>query len=192
VSTQEITDEIHKRAGWSIFMGVLTAALGVFLVVYPMATATLTTVLLGWILLLVGIAQFIFALNSTSVGSFFLKIALSLLYGIAGIALVAFPILGMAALTGIVGGFLLVQAVLQTVAAFQLRPAHGWGWVLSDGLASALLGILILRGWPSSSVWAIGTLVGASVFVGGIGRIVLASSIRAGTRHGHHLVQGAA
>ena len=191
MSTHEIADEIHKRAGWSIFMGVLTAALGIFLVVYPMATATLTTVLLGWILLLVGVAQLIFALNSTSVGSFFLKIALSLLYGVAGIALVAFPPLGVAALTGILGWFLLVQAVLQVVAAFQLKPLHGWGWVLVDGLASALLGILILAGWPSSSIWAIGTLVGASVFVGGIGRIALASSIRSATAHGH-LVPGSA
>lgn len=180
MSTHEVTDEIKKRAGWGIFMGVLTAAIGVFLMVYPLATATLTTVVLGWVLLFVAIAQLVFALNSSSVGSFFLKVVLSLLYAVAGIALIVFPIAGVAALTGFIGTFLLVQAGIQTVAAFQLRPMQGWGWVLFDALASLLLGILILAGWPSSSVWAIGTIVGVSVFLGGITRIVLASKIRSG------------
>lgn len=192
VSTQEVTDEIQKRAGWSIFMGVLTAAIGVFLVVYPLATATLTTVFLGWAMLFVGGAQFIYALNSTSVGSFFLKVALSLLYGIVGIALVAFPIQGVAALTAIIGVFLLVQALLQGILAFQLRPMQGWGWVLFDSLASLALGILILAVWPSSSLWTIGTIVGVSVFLGGVGRIVVASKIRSGAAHVGRLARGTA
>ena len=45
MATQSLTDEIKNRSGWSIFMGVLTALLGVFLIVYPMAAATVTTLL---------------------------------------------------------------------------------------------------------------------------------------------------
>jgi uncharacterized membrane protein HdeD (DUF308 family) len=192
MNTQDVTDEVKKQAGWSIFMGVLTAAVGVFLISYPMATATLTTVVLGWSLVIVAIAQFIFALNSTSAGSFFLKVALSVLYGIAGIALAFFPVLGVAALTGFLGGFLLVQAGLQTAAAFQLRPVQGWGWVLVEAVASLVLGILILAGWPTSSIWAIGTLVGVSVLTGGISRIVIASKIRSGASHVQNFVRGTA
>jgi len=40
--------------------------------------------------------------------------------------------------------------------------------------------VLILVKWPSSSMWAIGTLVGTAVLIGGISRIVLASKIRSG------------
>ena len=40
----DLTEELKKRSAWSIFMGVLTAALGVFLIIYPLATATITTV----------------------------------------------------------------------------------------------------------------------------------------------------
>jgi len=40
--------------------------------------------------------------------------------------------------------------------------------------------MLILAKWPSSSLWAIGTLVGASVMMGGISRIMIASGIRSG------------
>ena len=47
-------------------------------------------------------------------------------------------------------------------------------------IASLLLGILIFAKWPSSSLWAIGTLVGVAVLVGGISRIMIAAKIRSG------------
>jgi uncharacterized membrane protein HdeD (DUF308 family) len=75
---------------------------------------------------------------------------------------------------------LLVQAGLATATAFQIRPLEGWGWFLFDAVTSFFLGILILMKWPSSSVWAIGTLVGAAVLMGGISRVMVASKIRSG------------
>jgi uncharacterized membrane protein HdeD (DUF308 family) len=68
---QNLTNEIKNRSAGSIVMGLLTAALGVFLIVYPLATAEITTVLLGWVLIFVGIFQFVFALHSQTVGEFF-------------------------------------------------------------------------------------------------------------------------
>jgi uncharacterized membrane protein HdeD (DUF308 family) len=180
MATQSITGEVKNRSGWSIFMGVLTAALGVFLVVYPLATATITTLLLGWVMIFVGIAQFVFALHSHTVGNFFLKVLLGALYGITGVALAFFPFEGVEALTALLGTLLLVQAGLLTVSAFQVKPLEGWGWFLADAIASLLMGILIIAKWPSSTFWAIGTLVGVAVLMGGISRIVIASKIRSG------------
>jgi uncharacterized membrane protein HdeD (DUF308 family) len=177
---QSLTDEMKKRSAWSIFMGVITAALGVFLIVYPLATAAITTVLLGWALVLVGIAQFVFALHSQTIGKFFLKILLGVLYGVAGIVMAFFPIEGLAALTVILGILLLAYAGVATATAFQVRPVEGWGWFLFDAAVSLLIGILILAKWPSSSFWAIGTLVGVAVLMGGISRIMIAAKIRKG------------
>jgi uncharacterized membrane protein HdeD (DUF308 family) len=87
---------------------------------------------------------------------------------------------GVQALTGLLGTLLLVQAGLATVAAFQIRPLAGWGWFLADAATSFAIGLLILIQWPSSSVWAIGTLVGVAVLMGGIVRIVVAAKIRRG------------
>jgi uncharacterized membrane protein HdeD (DUF308 family) len=177
---QNVTDDVKKRATWSIFMGVLTAALGVFLIAYPLATATITTLLLGWVLIFVGITEFVFALHSQTVGKFFLKVLLGVVYGVAGIALALFPVHGVAALTILLGVLLLVYAGIAAVTAFQLRPVEGWGWFLFDGVAAAFMGILVLARWPSSSLWAIGTLVGVAVLIGGISRIMIASKIRRG------------
>jgi uncharacterized membrane protein HdeD (DUF308 family) len=192
MATQNLTHDIKKRSSWSIFMGVITAALGVFLIAYPLATATITTVLLAWALIFVGIAQFVFALHSQTVGKFFLKVLLAVLYGGVGVALAFFPLGGVAVLTGLLGVLLLVYAGLATVAAFEMRPVDGWGWFLFEAIASFLLGILVLVHWPSSSMWAIGTLVGVAVLASGISRIVLASKIKETTSTIEQTFRGAA
>lgn len=192
MSTQSLTEEVKKCSAWSTFMGVITAILGVFLIAYPLVTATITTLLLGWVLIFVGIAQFAFALHSQTVGNFFLKVLFGVLYGITGIALAFFPLEGVELLTVFLGTLLLVQAGLLTVTAFQLKPLDGWGWYLADALASLFMGALILARWPSSSVWAIGTLVGVAVLMGGISRIMIASKIRSAVSSFDRPVQRAA
>jgi uncharacterized membrane protein HdeD (DUF308 family) len=173
-------------------MGVVTAALGALLIVYPLAAAAITTVLLGWTLIFVGLAQFVFALHSQTVGNFFLKVFQCVIYGIAGIALAFFPIEGVEALTGLLGTLLLVQAGVATVTAFQVRPIEGWGWFLADAAASFFMGMLILVRWPSSSVWAIGTLVGVSVLMSGISRIMIASKVRSSAVNVDRPIRGVA
>ena len=178
MSNQDVFGEVKSRSGWAIFMGVVTAALGVFLILYPFITATLTTIVLGWTLIFAGVAQFIFALKSQSVGQFSWKILSGLLDGAVGIMLVSMPLRGVAAITGLLGGLFIAQGVFQMIAAFKVRPVEGWGWVLFAGIWSLLFGVLILAQWPSSSVWAIGTLVGASVFVNGVSRIMVVGTVR--------------
>jgi len=187
MSTQNQIEEVKKRAAWSIFTGVLTTALGVFLIVYPLATAKITTVLLGWVLIFVGIAEFVSALHSQKPTSFFPRLLAAAFFGVAGGALAFAPMAGVQALTGLLGTLLLVQAGLATVTAFQIRPLAGWPWYLVEAATSFSLGLLILVRWPSSSVWAIGTLVGVAVLMGGIVRIVIATKIRSGASNLEHL-----
>lgn len=168
-------------------MGLLTAALGAFLIVYPLVTAKVTTVLLGWVLILVAVAQVVFAFHSQNVGNFFLKLFAAALFGIIGAALAFAPMAGVEALTGLLGTLLLVQAGLATVAALQVRPLAGWQWHLFEAASSFVVGLFILIKWPSSSVWAIGTLVGAAVLMGGIARIVVAAKIQSEARSVEHL-----
>jgi uncharacterized membrane protein HdeD (DUF308 family) len=192
MSTPTLIQDVKKRSGWSIFMGIITALLGVFLIAYPMATATITTLVLGWTLILAGIAQFVFALHSQTPGNFFLRLLGGVIYAIAGIALAVFPIEGAAALTVFLGGLLLVQSVLAAVTAFQVKPAEGWGWYLFDAFASLALGVFILAKWPSSTFWAIGTMVGVAVFMGGIARTAIAAKLRSGAGDVDRAIHGTA
>ena len=192
MTSQSFTDDLKKRSSWSIFMGVITAVVGAFLIAYPLLTATITTVVLGWALIFVGIAQLVFALHSQSVGKFFLQVLLAAIYGFCGVALAFLPIAGVAALTVVLGTVFLVYAGAATALAFQVRPTQGWGWFLFDAAISFVTGILILARWPSDSFVAIGTLVGVSVLIGGISRTVIAGKIRSGVGTLQNVVRDAA
>lgn len=187
MSTQSPIENAKKLAAWSIFMGLLTAALGVFLIVYPLFTARITTVLFGWVLIFVALAQFTLALHSRQPENFFLKLLGAGVFAIIGMALALSPMEGVEALTGLLGTLLLVQAGLASVTAFQVRPAAGWQWHLLEAFISFALGLLILVRWPFSSVWAIGTLVGVAILVGGIVRIVIAAKIQSEASNLEHL-----
>jgi uncharacterized membrane protein HdeD (DUF308 family) len=178
--TTGLVSEVKNRTAWSMFMGVLITILGVFLIAYPLFTATVTTVLLGWVFIFAGVAEVIFALHSTTPGNFFLKLLLGIVYGIAGIFLAAAPLVGVAALTLLLGALFLIQAGMVTALAFEVRPAEGWGWFLFDGIIAFAVGVLIFAKWPWSSLWAIGTLVGVAILMRGIARIVVAARIHKG------------
>jgi len=47
-----------------------------------------------------------------------------------------------------------------------------------DGIITLVLGLLVYLQWPSSSNWAIGTLVGVSLIVTGVTRLMLSLAVR--------------
>ena len=50
--------------------------------------------------------------------------------------------------------------------------------MLVDGIITLLLGLMIYMQWPSSSVWAIGTLVGISLIFSGVARVMMSLAAR--------------
>jgi uncharacterized membrane protein HdeD (DUF308 family) len=186
-----LSQDISKQAGWSLFMGFLTAAIGVAMIIYPMAAATVSTLFFGWALIFAGAAQVVFAFSSQSVGNFFLKLLLGIVYGIAGITLVAYPPAGVVTLTAAIGIMLLTEALIEIILAFSLPIAGGRGWLVASAIASAFLGVLILAEWPASAVWTIGTMVGVAVLFNGISRIVISSIALKGVREFKQIAKAA-
>jgi uncharacterized membrane protein HdeD (DUF308 family) len=64
-------------------------------------------------------------------------------------------------------------------AALRIRPAPGSGWLLLGGFVSILLGILIWRQFPFSSLWAIGVLLGVKLIMVGTLMLKVGSVVRA-------------
>ena len=178
--------DIARRARWSVVMGVLTAAVGVLMIAYPIATAAVSTVFLGWALIIGGAAQFVFAFTSQTAAGSLPKRLLGVAYSIAGIDLVFFPLADVATLTRMIGVMLVAQGILETVFAIALPPGTSRGWFLLNGLASLLLGVLMLAQWRGSSARAIGALVGAAVLVNGLTRIAVSSTLSRELRPAQH------
>jgi uncharacterized membrane protein HdeD (DUF308 family) len=182
MTTHTFPQEVSRRAGWSIFTGILTALVGALMIVYPLSAGALSTVFFGAALIVAAVAQLIFAFSSDTAGSFFGRLLLGVLYGIAGVALLAFPGIGLVTLTGMLGGMLIAEAVVETVIGFGLPSGGGRGSFLISALFSLTLGVMIFAQWPASSIWAIGTLVGAAVLVNGITRVVISATLRHGAK----------
>lgn len=192
MSTNSLSHEVRKRTGWGLFMGLLTAAIGVAMIIYPMVTASVSMLFVGWALLFAGAAHIVFSFSAESPGHFFPKFFLGILYAIAGLVLVAFPSAGVLTLTAAIGTMLVLQAGIEVALALSLPSSAGRGWLVASAIASGFLGGLILAKWPISAVWTIGTLVGTAVLFSGISRIVVSAMVRSGLREAERLVGHAA
>jgi uncharacterized membrane protein HdeD (DUF308 family) len=70
------------------------------------------------------------------------------------------------------------EGILDVILFFQMRSMRGSGWMLGYGIITLLLELLIYLQWPSSSVWAIGTLVGVSMIISGVTRAMFSLAVR--------------
>ena len=66
-----------------------------------------------------------------------------------------------------VGAVFLAKGVFQVVMGFQMRPHAGWGWMLTAGILSIIVGLIILIQWPVSTAYALGYLAGISLIFSG-------------------------
>jgi len=88
------------------------------------------------------------------------------------------PVAGVITLTLVLAFYIVVAGIFELAVFFRLRGLRGAIWFLVDGLASFLLAGLIFFHWPSSSLWAVGTLVGISLLLSGFARVTLPLSLR--------------
>lgn len=174
--------EIRQGAGWGIAVGVLLIILGIIAIALPLATAIALSLLFGWLFILGGIAQIVYAFVSRRAGSFIWKLLLGVFYLIGGIFVLISPDITALTLSLILGISILVQSVTQVINAFQMRPEQGWGWVLLSGITGIILGIIIWFQGPASAVSLLGVWFGLNLLFDGIGVLMLSSMIRSAVK----------
>ena len=164
---------LRKATRWSMIWGILMFVCEILAISLPLASSIGIVIVLAWLILFAGTSHLIFAFHSHSVGGFLWKLLLAVVYGVAGVYLLANPLLGVVSLTLFLAVFLFVEGVVEIALYFGIRRVPNSGWVLFDGIITLILGILIWRQWPSSSIWVIGTLVGISLIFSGLSRFML-------------------
>jgi uncharacterized membrane protein HdeD (DUF308 family) len=171
--------EILRHAStWSIVWAVLLIVLGVLAVGSPFLAAVAVNVVIAWLIILAGVVHLILAFHAHRAGSLIWKLLVGLAYLFFGAYLIMHPVLGVASLTLVLASLFLIEGVLDIVLFFRMRSVQGSSWVLVDGIITFLLGLMIYLRWPSSSVWAIGTLVGVSMIISGVTRVMLSLAVR--------------
>ncbi len=165
-------------SGKSIVWAIILIIFGFLAIALPFATSWGVVVVIAWLIVFSGGFQFIHAFQSQGVGHILWKVLVAILYLIVGIYFLLHPILGVAAFTFALAIFFVVEGVIDLVAYFQTRAIPGSGWILFDGIVTLILGLLVWRQWPSSSLWVIGTLVGISMIMTGTTRLMMSLAAR--------------
>ena len=168
---------LRKASGWFIAVAVVFILLGIMAIVEPVVAGLAVAILVGWLLIFGGVAH-LFATFGGGPGSIIWQVILGIIYIVGGIYFLKHPLLGLSTLTLLLAGIILAEAVLLFIAYFRTRNEGSSRWMLAKVLITLLLGGLIWFHWPSSSVWAIGTLVGVNLLMTGISRLMLGIGAR--------------
>jgi uncharacterized membrane protein HdeD (DUF308 family) len=162
----------------SIVWGILLVIFGLIAVAIPFLASVAVTLVVAWLIIFGGIVHIVLGFHSHGAGSVIWKLLVGIAYLVVGGYMLLHPVLGAASLTLVLAALFLIEGILNIVLYFKMRPMHGAGWVLFDGIVTLLLGALIYLQWPLSSVWAIGILVGISMVISGFARIGLSVAVR--------------
>jgi uncharacterized membrane protein HdeD (DUF308 family) len=169
---------VAKTGRWLTAIGILFIILGMLAIVEPAVAGLAVAIFVGWFLIFGGIAHAFGAFGGGGAGRVIWQVIVAVFYFFGGIYFLTHPLLGLGTLTLFLAVILLVEAVVEIAAYFATRDAGGSGWRLVNAIVTLLLGGLIWSNWPSSSVWAIGTLVGVNLLMTGFSRLMIGTAAR--------------
>ena len=173
-----LTADVHRATTWSIVLSVLIMIAGFIAIALPYVAGVAFTLVVGWMLIFAGVLHIVYAFRAERTRMALWQVLLGIVYGFIGYYVLAHPVAGLAGLTFAIAAFLFVEAVIEMVLSFELRPAAGSGWLIFDSIITFILAVMIWSTWPSSSAWAVGTLIGISMLFSGVSRLMFSLSAR--------------
>ncbi len=171
--------KLSKRAtGLSIFLSILLMIGGFIALGLPFAMSIGVVILSAWMMIIGGVVQFVHAFSCEGIGHKLWRMGVAALYLFTGFFLRANIGIGLLTLTLLLSAFFVVQGIMDIAAYFATRKSGVSGWRVFDGIVILLLGLIISRQWPASSLWLVGTLVGINMIVTGFTRLMLTLAVR--------------
>jgi uncharacterized membrane protein HdeD (DUF308 family) len=156
------------------------ALLGIVMIVAGIAAlgdvvfATIISVkLIGLTAIAAGAFEIAHAFWTKGWGGFLWQIVLGALYLAFGLVLLTQPASGALILTYFLGAVLFASGVIRCVLSFAHWRQNGWMMLIS-GIFGLLAGVLILFGFPTISVWALGFLLGVDLISHGLAWLLYA------------------
>ncbi len=170
---------MFEGRGWFIFTAIAFIFLGFFSIAEPWLAGMAVAVLVGWLLIIGGIVHLVAVFSGGGAGRVIWHVILGLLYLVGGFYFLTHPLLGLGSLTLFLATILIMEAVLEFIVYLRARALGASAWMLLNCGVTLFLGLLIWLHWPSSSIWAIGTLVGVNLLMTGFSRLMMAGAARA-------------
>lgn len=169
----------HLRGLWFLFLvlGLVSIFVGLLAISVPWVAVQAFVTVLGVLLLIAGGTEVIHAVMVRNLKGFALHLLAAALYLLVGLFMLEDPGRAAAVLTLLLAAGFLVVGALRVLSSVVVQFA-GWPWVALHGVVDLLLGFIILSGWPGSTEWVIGLLVGIDLVFNGWSWVILAISVR--------------
>ena len=152
--------------GFNILMGILLTILGLIILGGQVFTSLITVYFLGWMLIFAGIIEFFYAFYSGGVGKALFFIVMGILSAFIGLGMISNPAISSATITLLIGFYLVISGIYRSISSI-IQRYEMWGWSLTGGIASFVLGVMIFNHWPSSGLWVIGLFIGIEFIING-------------------------
>jgi len=164
-------ETIKRFSTQTIIAGVLMLIVGAIGIFAPTIMSLVVVTFLGWLFLVSAAVQgYITWKTYRKSFSAWLKPVLSL---IVGILFFIFPMEGIAAVALLLSAYLLVDAFSSFGFAMDYKPNKGWWILIVNAIVSILLAVLIMIGWPVSSIFWVGLYAAVSLFFDGVALVTL-------------------
>ena len=160
------------------FLGIASIILGVIALAAPAVAAGAVVIVVGATLLLAGVSQVFQGLKGEGWRDKIMPVVLGIITGIAGLGVLAHPILGLGVLSLMLAIYFFIEGIWKIIAAFRFKPNPAWVWMLLGGILSLVLGYLIWNQWPLSGIVAVGVLVGVDLITTGLALFMLSAAVK--------------
>ncbi len=169
---------IKDNAKLAITIGIILIIVGVLAIAAPLAAGVSITIMVGTLLIIGGIGECFLAFQAGAFGRGLLIFIVGALMAVAGFYMVSQPVAGLAAITLFLTAYFIVSGITEIIAAVQIRPSSGWGWMLFNGIVTLVLGILLWRQFPLSGAWAVGVLFGIKMIFSGWTLVFIGNAVK--------------
>ncbi len=170
-------ESLRRKWGWLLALGIGMVILGVIALIMMPAATIGTVLVLGWLMVVSGIIEFIHAFRVRGWRGTFLHVVAGILGALLGLLVVSHPVAGALALTLLFAAFFTVIGLFRIFAEISLKHPN-WGWGVFDGIITLALGVLLWVGWPRTGLWYLGLAVGVSLILRGWSYVMFAIAIR--------------
>ena len=169
---------LARISTWCMGLGVALAVLGILAIAAPWVASTVIDYLCAGTLIVAGVAQLGMAAGTWNWRGFWLALVCGALSVVAGASMLAIPVEGIHALVTFLGIVILLEAAAKLTAAFSVPPEFPRGWILFDGLITAVLGGILLTSPSSQAGIYLGTLIGINLLSSGIASAAAGYTLR--------------
>jgi uncharacterized membrane protein HdeD (DUF308 family) len=154
-------------------LGIVMIAAGIFALSDVVFATIISVKLIGLAAIAAGAFEILHAFWTKGWGGLLWQLLLGALYLAFGLVLLTQPASGALILTYFLGALLLASGIIRCVLSFAHWRQNGWMMLIS-GAFGLLAGALILFGFPTISLWALGLLLGVDLLSHGVAWLLYA------------------